>query len=184
MKSQVLHTVWCNISGEAAGEIWNWPLVGVKGLMRSMFAGLISPTSKRRSRKYSTLDEAGDWFRQRAYDAYDEFHAIWTYNFYKWRTGHKNETRIVSQSNWNYYRQHWQIRDLTIPEVMGRLASLWWAVRPVYPAYWSIRNSHVPPPPLPGSSLWSKSPFKCVFLNFSISFQNKNVMSVPLHCND
>ena len=24
MKSQVLHTVWCNISGEAAGEIWKW----------------------------------------------------------------------------------------------------------------------------------------------------------------
>ena len=24
MKSQVLHTVWCNIPGEAAGEIWNW----------------------------------------------------------------------------------------------------------------------------------------------------------------
>ena len=29
MKSQVLHTVWCNISGEAAGEIWNWSLLGV-----------------------------------------------------------------------------------------------------------------------------------------------------------
>ena len=28
MKSQVLHTVWCNISGEAAGEIWNWSLLG------------------------------------------------------------------------------------------------------------------------------------------------------------
>ena len=32
MKSQVLHTVWCNISGESAGEIWNWSLSGVKGL--------------------------------------------------------------------------------------------------------------------------------------------------------
>ena len=32
MKSQVLHTVWCNISGEAAGEIWNWSLFGMKGL--------------------------------------------------------------------------------------------------------------------------------------------------------
>ena len=30
MKSQVLHTVWCNISGEATGEIWNWSLLGVK----------------------------------------------------------------------------------------------------------------------------------------------------------
>ena len=28
MKSQVLHTVWCNISGEAAREIWNWSLLG------------------------------------------------------------------------------------------------------------------------------------------------------------
>ena len=32
MKSQVLHTVWCHISAEAAGEIWNWSLLGVKGL--------------------------------------------------------------------------------------------------------------------------------------------------------
>ena len=28
MKSKVLHTVWCNISGEAAGEIWQWSLSG------------------------------------------------------------------------------------------------------------------------------------------------------------
>ena len=32
MKSQVLHTTWCNISGEAAGGIWNWSLLGVKVL--------------------------------------------------------------------------------------------------------------------------------------------------------
>ena len=32
MKSHVLHTVWCNIPGEAAGEIWSWSLLGVKGL--------------------------------------------------------------------------------------------------------------------------------------------------------
>ena len=32
MESQVLHTAWCYISGEAAGEIWNWSLLGVKGL--------------------------------------------------------------------------------------------------------------------------------------------------------
>ena len=30
MKSQVLHTVWFNISCEAAGEIWNWSLLRVK----------------------------------------------------------------------------------------------------------------------------------------------------------
>ena len=28
MKSQALHTVWCNISVEDAGEIWNWPSLG------------------------------------------------------------------------------------------------------------------------------------------------------------
>ena len=32
MKSQVLHTAWCYISGEAVGEIRNWSLLGVKGL--------------------------------------------------------------------------------------------------------------------------------------------------------
>ena len=35
MKSHVLHTVWCNISGEAAGEIWNWSLLGVRELTPS-----------------------------------------------------------------------------------------------------------------------------------------------------
>ena len=33
MKSQVLHTVWRNISCEAAGEIWQLSLSGVKGLI-------------------------------------------------------------------------------------------------------------------------------------------------------
>ena len=32
MKSQDRHTVWCFVSGEAAGEIWTWSLLGVKGL--------------------------------------------------------------------------------------------------------------------------------------------------------
>ena len=30
MKSQVLHIMWCNIPREAAGEIWNLSLLGVK----------------------------------------------------------------------------------------------------------------------------------------------------------
>ena len=37
MKSQVLHTVWRNITGEAAGGIWNWSLLGVEGLDASIF---------------------------------------------------------------------------------------------------------------------------------------------------
>ena len=32
MKSQVLHTVWCNMTGEATGEIGTSSLLGVKGL--------------------------------------------------------------------------------------------------------------------------------------------------------
>ena len=32
MKSQVLHTVWWNISSEAAGKIWNWSHLGLAGL--------------------------------------------------------------------------------------------------------------------------------------------------------
>ena len=32
MKTQV-HTMWCFISGEAAGEIWNWSLLGMRGLI-------------------------------------------------------------------------------------------------------------------------------------------------------
>ena len=38
MKSQVLHTVWAYISVEAAGEIWHWSLLGVKGLKWVAFA--------------------------------------------------------------------------------------------------------------------------------------------------
>ena len=36
MKSQVLHTVWCHISCEAAGEFWHWSLSGVKGLIGNL----------------------------------------------------------------------------------------------------------------------------------------------------
>ena len=39
MKSHVLHTVWCDISGEAAAEIWHWSLLGVKGLMFQTASG-------------------------------------------------------------------------------------------------------------------------------------------------
>ena len=38
MKTQVLHTVWCNITSEAAGGIWTWSLLGVKGLSRPLLA--------------------------------------------------------------------------------------------------------------------------------------------------
>ena len=37
MKSQVLHTVWCNMTGEATGEIWTWSLLGVNVHVRRVF---------------------------------------------------------------------------------------------------------------------------------------------------
>ena len=46
MKSQVLHTVWCNMSREAAGEIWNWSLLGVKGLNSNQDLQVISAQSE------------------------------------------------------------------------------------------------------------------------------------------
>ena len=39
MKSQILHTVWGNISSKAAGEIGNWSLLGVKGLCNALEKG-------------------------------------------------------------------------------------------------------------------------------------------------
>ena len=39
MKSQVLLAVWCNISGEAAGEFGNWSPLGLKGLTRIVVTG-------------------------------------------------------------------------------------------------------------------------------------------------
>ena len=44
MKSQVLHTVWCNNSDEAAGEIWNWSPSGAKGLKNCAHATYPSQT--------------------------------------------------------------------------------------------------------------------------------------------
>ena len=31
-KSKVIHAVWCNITSEAAGQIWTWSVLGVRGL--------------------------------------------------------------------------------------------------------------------------------------------------------
>ena len=42
MKSQVLHTVWCNISCEDVGEMWNWSLLGVQ-----LLKNVKSPTKVR-----------------------------------------------------------------------------------------------------------------------------------------
>ena len=43
-----LHTVWCNVPSEAAGEIWNWSLLGVKrssgaGCQPNINGGYIAP---------------------------------------------------------------------------------------------------------------------------------------------
>ena len=51
MNNQVLHTVWCNIFGEAAGEIWNCSPLGVKGLkfQKAWKVGRVSVRNKWRS---------------------------------------------------------------------------------------------------------------------------------------
>ena len=53
MVNQVLHTVWCNITGEAAGEIWHWSLLGGKGLTCSALAGCSSLTQRSQWSKIS-----------------------------------------------------------------------------------------------------------------------------------
>ena len=52
MKSQVLLTVWCNISGEAAGEIWHWSLSGVKGLNWTHFSSIERRSNQIHSRPH------------------------------------------------------------------------------------------------------------------------------------
>ena len=53
MKSQVLHTVWCNITGEGTGEIWTWSLLEYPGFQRFLALGELGPKSR----------AAGDWWR-------------------------------------------------------------------------------------------------------------------------
>ena len=56
MKSQVLHTVWCHISCDSAGEFWRWSLSGVKGSI-----GLWKPGA---SDQWTTLNV--QWYEQQS----------------------------------------------------------------------------------------------------------------------
>ena len=47
MKSQVLYTVWCDITDEAAGEVWTSSLSGVKGLMLGVEVNTFTPELKK-----------------------------------------------------------------------------------------------------------------------------------------
>ena len=51
MKSHVLHTVWCNITGEAAGEIWTWSLLGRKRPAPSV------PNEKQQQQQQNRIDQ-------------------------------------------------------------------------------------------------------------------------------
>ena len=54
MKNQVLHTVWCNISAEAAGEIWDWSLLGSERANRGvvkLFSSIFEPAIRMNSYK-------------------------------------------------------------------------------------------------------------------------------------
>ena len=62
MKSQVLHIVWCNISGETAGKIWNWSLLEVKGLTLSLLRVInvkFQPLQPRQKSYPTKYDEFG-----------------------------------------------------------------------------------------------------------------------------
>ena len=43
MKSQILHTIWCNIFGEAAGGIWSWSVLGMKELIGCFYLPCPAP---------------------------------------------------------------------------------------------------------------------------------------------
>ena len=43
MKSQILHTIWCTIFGAAAGEIWSWSVLGMKGLIDCFYLPCPAP---------------------------------------------------------------------------------------------------------------------------------------------
>ena len=62
MKSQVLRTVWCYITGEAAGEIWHWSLLAVKVLNLSKKNALSErPTLKKVVKFAIRKFQAGFW---------------------------------------------------------------------------------------------------------------------------
>ena len=91
MKSQVLHTVWCNISCEAAGEFWHWSLSGVKGLMH--FIGLVSCTAI--SNAYAVLTDPK---KKKMYDQYGHESpqpAAREYGYYDYSRGFEGECGCI-----------------------------------------------------------------------------------------
>ena len=55
MKIKVLHTVWCNNTGEAEGEIWHWSLMGVKGLKNICRCYLLRDCATKRGFSFNDL---------------------------------------------------------------------------------------------------------------------------------
>ena len=69
MKNQVLHTAWCYISDGAAGEIWYWSLLGVKGLrqrtLKMMPCRAECPYRKYMEPERPQIDPGGNLIRSR-----------------------------------------------------------------------------------------------------------------------
>ena len=63
MESQVLHTVWCNISGKAAVEIWYWSLE-LDG------AGSLVDTTAQNMHLYWGIGELSSYNELRTHDYY------------------------------------------------------------------------------------------------------------------
>ena len=66
MKRQVLHTIWCNISGEAAGEIWHLISLGSSGWRSVRCASHTPRYNQRDQRPFKRESSLGDELSTRA----------------------------------------------------------------------------------------------------------------------
>ena len=94
MKSQVLHTVWCNISGEAAGEIWSWSFLSwVKGLSGQIF---MYPVVQRFHRGCLVSHTRKPKMYQRVYWLLYEYYTVQRHSTLQWRTDGSHLYIVVS----------------------------------------------------------------------------------------
>ena len=107
MKSQVLHTVWCYISGEAAGEISYWSLLGMKGLtsglgiFNDLRVGICANRGKARNHS--------GWLLNTARSVWDAFRGV------IWRA-YTTLTRIIRHCSRNCANLKYRCLSQTLPQ--------------------------------------------------------------------
>ena len=92
----ILHTVWCNMTGEARGEIWTWSLLGVKvlkgnwGLKKRL---MWSPSKFHHGGPHIThskqnfsseFSKIGARLEFESFESYDEKAVCWALSFLYW----------------------------------------------------------------------------------------------------